>query len=66
MDFKQKPEYSWLGRSLANYVSMHPKAKGARTLTEARKLAFGTKSNHQDICPGYGRRGTGTGQNKKR
>lgn len=30
-------------RNLQNYIKLHPKATGARTLTEARKLAFGTK-----------------------
>jgi hypothetical protein len=38
-----RPEGEWLGRSLKNYVEQHPKAKGAKTLTEARKLAFGSK-----------------------
>lgn len=43
MQHKTK-ESTWLGRSLTNYVAMHPKAKGAKTLTEARKLAFGSKN----------------------
>jgi len=38
-----RPSGSWAGRSLENYISLHPKAKGAKTLTEARKLAFGYK-----------------------
>lgn len=38
-----RPEYQWLGRSLDNYISQNPKAKGAKSLTEARKLAFGAK-----------------------
>ena len=43
---KYRPGYTWAGRSLENYISMHPKAKGARTLTEARKMAFGHKKGN--------------------
>lgn len=32
-------------RSLENYIKQHPKAKGARTLTEARRMAFGSKKS---------------------
>lgn len=35
---------NWLGRSLENYIKQHPKAKGARSLTEAKAMAFGNKS----------------------
>jgi hypothetical protein len=31
-------------RDLKNYISMHPEARGARTLTEARRKAFGQKT----------------------
>lgn len=43
---KYKPDWQWLGRNLDNYISMHPKAAGAKTLTQARKLAFGTKKGN--------------------
>lgn len=43
MEKHKQQEWQWLGRSLVNYISMHPKAKGASTLTEARRLAFGNK-----------------------
>lgn len=43
---------TWAGRSLENYLKMHPKAKGAKTLTEARLKAFGPKPKrlHFDKC----------------
>ncbi len=47
MQHNQKTFYgsgqTWVGRNLANYISQNAKAKGAKTLTEARKLAFGEK-----------------------
>jgi hypothetical protein len=47
----KKSESTWLGRSLANYIALNPKAKGAKTLTEARKMAFGAKQkNHGCRC----------------
>lgn len=55
-DSHYKPGWEWLGRSLANYIDMHPQAKGAKTLTEARRLAFGNKGKSfvckcgQDKC----------------
>ena len=49
-DAMYKPEWNWLGRSLENYKSMHPKAAGAKTLTEARKLAFGNKPKRFSCC----------------
>lgn len=36
-------------RSLKNYIEQHPIAKGARTLTEARKLAFGNKRSQHGL-----------------
>ncbi len=30
-------------RNLDNYIKQHPKAKGARNLTQARRAAFGEK-----------------------
>lgn len=44
----RKHEIKWFGRSLDNYINMHPKAKGATTLTEARALAFGKKHKRLD------------------
>lgn len=38
-----RPEWEWLGRSLDNYIHQNPKAKGAASLTEARRLAYGHK-----------------------
>lgn len=38
-----KSGQTWIGRSLVNYIALHPKAKGAPTLTKARQLAFGAK-----------------------
>ena len=46
---KYKPDWRWNGRSLDNYKTMHPKAREADTLTEARKLAFGIK-NKSNSC----------------
>lgn len=40
-------EIGWYGRSLENYKAIHPKAKVAKTLTEARKLAFGMKKGNK-------------------
>ncbi len=43
-DFAQfQSRNTWSGRSLTNYIINNPKAKGAKTLTEARRLAFGAK-----------------------
>lgn len=39
-----RPEWHWAGRNLSNYIANHPKAKGAKNLTEARALAFGQKA----------------------
>jgi hypothetical protein len=36
-------------RNLANYIRQHPKASGARTLTEARRLAFGSKKSQHGM-----------------
>lgn len=36
-------------RNLANYIKQHPKATGARSLTEARKLAFGMKKSQHGM-----------------
>lgn len=64
MGIKDRHEIKWLGRSLKNYIILHPKAEGARTLTEARRKAFGNKTKTlacrcgQDKCrrkTGYGR-----------
>lgn len=49
-----RPEWNWIGRSLENYKQMHPKAANARTLTEARRLAFGAKSKSYTCCRGGG------------
>ncbi len=38
-----KSRQTWVGRSLVNYFAQNPKAAGAKTLTEARRLAFGHK-----------------------
>jgi hypothetical protein len=38
-----RQENKWAGRSLSAYLSMHPKSEGAKTLTEARRKAFGMK-----------------------
>lgn len=38
-----RPSSTWHGRSLENYISLHPKAKGATTFTQAKKMAFGEK-----------------------
>lgn len=54
MKDSKQTEYNWLGRSLSNYLEMHRskfKEKGIdtskiKTLTEARKLAFGLKRKH--------------------
>lgn len=53
---EHKPEYNWLGRSLENYKAMHTKTaenkgvgaafRAAKTLTEAKKLAFGYKTKN--------------------
>lgn len=48
-------ESNWLGRSLSNYIAMHPKARGARTLTEARILAFGKKPKRCEAFRSRGR-----------
>lgn len=32
-------------RSLENYIKQHPKAQGAATLTEARRMAYGEKKS---------------------
>ncbi len=41
---KKKPrESNYLGRSLTNYIKLHPKAENAQTLTMARRKAFGSK-----------------------
>jgi hypothetical protein len=45
-----RPDWNWAGRSLSNYIAMHPKAKGASTLTEARKMAFGVKQKRFTCC----------------
>lgn len=45
-----KPEWEWYGRSLENYKRLHPKASGAKTLTEARRLAFGPKQKRFTCC----------------
>jgi hypothetical protein len=50
VDTKYHPEGHWAGRSLSNYIDMHPKAKGARTLTQARILAFGPKTKRVGSC----------------
>jgi hypothetical protein len=50
-DAKYHPEGHWAGRSLSNYIDMHPKAKGARTLTQARIMAFGPKTKRVGSCP---------------
>jgi hypothetical protein len=57
---------TWTGRSLDNYIAMHPKAAGARSLTEARQKAFGEKQPKVGVCqcgqPGCQRyRGGGKG-----
>ena len=52
IDSIYRSEWHWMGRSLTNYVAIHPKAKGARTLTEARKLAFGNKPKQYRCCRG--------------
>lgn len=44
-------ENNWEGRSLANYISIHPKAAGATTLTRARIMAFGAKTKRVRSCP---------------
>jgi hypothetical protein len=36
-------------RSLDNYIEQHPKAMGALTLTEARKMVYGVKSSMHGI-----------------
>jgi hypothetical protein len=36
-------------RSLANYIKQHPKAEGSRTLTEARRKAFGFKRSEHGM-----------------
>lgn len=41
-----RPETTWGGRSLTNYISQHPKARGAKSLTEARRKAFGEKQKN--------------------
>lgn len=46
LDAKYHPGWRWYGRNLANYIAMHPKAAGATTLTQARKLAFGHKKGN--------------------
>lgn len=43
---KEVKENTWFGRSLQNYCSMHPKANGAKTLTQARDMAFGKKTKN--------------------
>lgn len=54
-----RPGWQWNGRSLTNYIAMHPKAKGAKTLTEARKMVFGVKQKRytccRDKCPQCGK-----------
>jgi len=42
-DSQYRSGQTWIGRSLANYIALHPKAKDAKSLTEARRLAFGAK-----------------------
>jgi hypothetical protein len=46
----RKINSTWFGRSLENYVQQHPKAQGARTLTEARTLAFGERESRVGTC----------------
>jgi len=56
---KHKPGSEWFGRSLDNYKNLHRGAAEARgngkaferatTVTEARKLAFGTKRGQSPI-----------------
>lgn len=41
-----RPDWQWLGRNLEAYVATHPKAKGAKTLTQARRMAFGAKQKN--------------------
>lgn len=56
-------ESTWNGRSLANYISMHPKAAGAKTLTQARALAFGAKKkNYGCKCGQTGCKRSGAGK----
>lgn len=46
VDPKYRPETNYLGRSLSNYIALHPSSKGCKTLTEARKKAFGEKKKN--------------------
>lgn len=46
VDSTFRPEYHWFGRNLESYISMHPKARGAKTLTQARQMAFGFKKKN--------------------
>jgi len=41
---------------LENYIRMHPKAAGARTLTQARIMAFGRKQSQHGIDKAENRR----------
>lgn len=58
---------SWIGRSLENYKAMHrqhtPEVDRARSLTEARRIAFGEKVKKVGVCgckqPGCERYGRG-------
>ena len=42
--------------SLENYIRQHPKAAGARTLTQARIMAFGRKVSQHGIDVAMNRR----------
>lgn len=41
---------TWFGRNLDNYVAQHPKAQGAKSLTEARVMAFGERESKVGVC----------------
>jgi hypothetical protein len=46
----RKINSTWHGRSLEGYIAIHPKAAGARTLTQARIMAFGEKESRVGVC----------------